>query len=85
MIVCLHADNVPLQDALLQFVSTVLILDHPRLCKPLRTNIMVIKVSSQTVQCVKLLLLQTLNVLHALIVPSDLLGSDSEEELENVP
>ncbi|XP_064383914.1 uncharacterized protein LOC135332919 isoform X2 [Halichondria panicea] len=36
-------DNVPLQDALLQFVSTVLILDHPRLCKPLRTNIMVIK------------------------------------------
>ncbi len=50
MIVCLHADNVPLQDALLQFVSTVLILDHPRLCKPLRTNIMVIKVSSHTVR-----------------------------------
>ncbi len=48
MIVCLDADNVPLQDALLQFVSTVLILDHPRLCKPLRTNIMVIKVSSHT-------------------------------------
>ncbi len=50
MIVCLDADNVPLQDALLQFVSTVLILDHPRLCKPLRTNIMVIKVSSHTVR-----------------------------------
>ena len=38
------ADNASLQDELLHFVSAVLILDHPRLCKPLRTNIMVIKV-----------------------------------------
>lgn len=37
-------DNPALQDDVLHFISTVLVLDHPRLCKHLRTNILAIKV-----------------------------------------
>jgi len=45
MLISLYiADNARLQDDVLQFINTVLILDHPKLCKPLRTNILAIKV-----------------------------------------
>ena len=40
------ADNAGLQDDVLQFANTVLLLDHPKLCKALRTNILSIKVLS---------------------------------------
>ena len=40
------ADNAGLQDDVLQFANMVLLLDHPKLCKPLRTNILTIKVLS---------------------------------------
>ncbi len=70
---CFCIDNVPLQDALLQFVSNVLILDYPRLCKPLRTNIMVIKVSVFTHTIVDIACDDFLSI-----------GSDSEEELKDV-
>ena len=40
----LISDNPSLQNEVLHFINTVLIHDHPRLCKPLRTNILVIKV-----------------------------------------
>jgi hypothetical protein len=36
-------DNVPLQDAVLRFVMTVLTVDHPKFCKPLRMAILVLK------------------------------------------
>ncbi|XP_019851329.1 PREDICTED: uncharacterized protein LOC100638387 isoform X1 [Amphimedon queenslandica] len=36
-------DNVTLQDNILHFISSVLVLDHPRLCRPLRTNILSIR------------------------------------------
>jgi hypothetical protein len=36
-------DNVTLQNNILHFISTVLVLDHPRLCRPLRTNILSIR------------------------------------------
>ena len=39
-------DNPSLQDDVLHFISTVLVLDHPRLCKHLRTNILAIKVTT---------------------------------------
>ena len=39
-------DDVALQDDVLHFISTVLIFDHPRLCKHLRTNILAIKVQT---------------------------------------
>ena len=38
------SDNPSLQNDVLQFISSVLVFDHPRLSKPLRTNILVIKV-----------------------------------------
>lgn len=45
MLISLYiTDNARLQDDVLQFINTVLILDHPKLCKPLRTNILAIKV-----------------------------------------
>lgn len=36
-------DNTELQQDVLAFINTVLIMDHPRLCKPLRNNILSIK------------------------------------------
>ncbi len=48
LVTCLSPDNPVLQNDLLQFIGTVVILDHPRLCKPLRTNILAIKVASIT-------------------------------------
>ena len=42
--VSLRADNTELQQDVLAFINTVLIMDHPRLCKPLRNNILSIKV-----------------------------------------
>lgn len=38
-------DNSTLQNNILHFISTVLVLDHARLCRPLRTNILSIRVS----------------------------------------
>lgn len=38
-------DNPALQDAVLHFVMTVLTVDHPKFCKPLRMNVLIIKVS----------------------------------------
>ncbi|XP_019852599.1 PREDICTED: ras guanine nucleotide exchange factor K-like isoform X1 [Amphimedon queenslandica] len=35
--------NVTLQDNILHFISSVLVLDHPRFCRPLRTNILSIR------------------------------------------
>ena len=37
------SDNITLQNNILHFISTVLVLDHPRLCRPLRTNILSIR------------------------------------------
>ena len=40
----LTADNPSLQDAVLHFITSVLTVDHPKFCKPLRMNILIIKV-----------------------------------------
>ena len=37
-------DNTPLQTAVLRFVMTVLTVDHPKFCKPLRNAILILKV-----------------------------------------
>jgi hypothetical protein len=36
-------DNPSLQDAVLHFIMSVLTVDHPKFCKPLRMNILIIK------------------------------------------
>ena len=40
----LSVDNPSLQDAVLHFITSILTVDHPKFCKPLRMNILIIKV-----------------------------------------
>ena len=46
------ADNPSLQDAVLSFVTGVLIVDHPKFCKPLRMNVLILKVSRPCSVCI---------------------------------